>query len=209
MTKVKICGITNLADAQLAVDLGADMLGFNFFRGSKRFVAETEARTIGDQIKGDVIKVGIIVNEDLDAIADMIKFTGMNLIQLHGEEDPAYVSALRGHRLGGLIKAFRVGQCFDPAVIGECAIDTVLLDSDSGTSERGGTGKTFDWAISNCTELRGRNLILAGGLNPENVAEAIRAVRPWAVDVASGVESEPGKKDPKKLEAFIKNAKNA
>jgi phosphoribosylanthranilate isomerase len=210
MTKVKICGITNLEDARLAVSLGADMLGFNFFPGSKRFVGH-RAKQITPRLPKAVTTVGIFVDQDIDEIIRAVETAQLDLIQLHGDETPVFVAEV-GTRLPTsveIIKAFRVGPDFDVRLTQKYPVNHILLDSLSETGDRGGTGETFDWTIVNSLPVSASVLFLAGGLNPLNVAGAIQTVCPFAVDVASGVESAPGKKDPDKMAAFIRNAKNA
>lgn len=209
MVMVKICGITNLEDAMHAWDCGADEIGFNFYRGSKRFVPPETAREILDEM-GKTECVGVFVNEPVESIIEIAEFVGLFRIQLHGDEDKDYLKKITDNTHAKLIKAFRVGSDFkiDDAV--DWMVHFRLFDSRSLESY-GGTGEAFDWEKFG-PRIFSRfpsNSYLAGGLTPENVAEAIRLVRPFAVDVASGVESSPGKKDPRKVEAFIENAKNA
>jgi phosphoribosylanthranilate isomerase len=211
MTKVKICGITNLEDARHAVECGVDMLGFNFYRGSKRFVEPAVAAEIVSGLDGaDVAKVGVFVNAEITEIAEVAKEVRLDGVQLHGDEDFGFVSQTRKQLGTKTIKCLRVnsGSAIpDPT---DYACDAVLLDSYSPRGY-GGTGEKFSWDVAK--EIRifvpNMELYLAGGLTAENVAEAIRTVRPYAVDVASGVEFSPGKKDPAKVAAFIKAAKEA
>ena len=210
MTKVKICGITNLEDALLAAELGADELGFNFYKGSKRYLLPQDAREIIDQSPKRSGNVGVFVNEPIDSLLDIADFAGIDGIQLHGDEDMAYIEKLQKRTKRFIIKAFRVAPDFLVGDVLDWPLTFPLFDTHS--SDRfGGTGETFDW------EEFGVDIYLwfpvsaylAGGLNPENVADAVRVVRPYAVDVASGVEAQPGKKDPNKMKAFIENAKKA
>ncbi len=206
MTKIKICGITNIVDALRCAELGADLIGFNFFSGSKRHIdAESVKRIVGG-LSGPVLKAGVFVDQPAEEVAEVQAFTGLDVIQLHGNESPEYVSALRNETPAKIIKAFRVHSDFDPKYVEEYYVDGILLDSFA-SAEFGGTGTTFDWRIAADLAARNGDVYLAGGLNPENVSEAIRTVRPYAVDVASGVESAAGKKDPAKLEEFIRRAK--
>lgn len=208
MVKVKICGITSLEDAQLAAAFGAEMLGFNFYLKSKRYVLPEKVRGFVEHIDDSIIKVGVFVNPSVEEIAAVRTTADLDAIQLHGDETTDFIAKLREKMDVRIIKAVRVGTEIDLDAIRAFGADDLLLDAFS-PAEYGGTGRTFDWKIiGNSPDLRA-NLFLAGGLIPDNVAEAIRTVRPYAVDVASGVESSPGKKDPKKLEAFIRNAKNA
>lgn len=207
-TKVKICGITNLEDAKHAIEFGADVLGFNFYPQSPRFIIPKNAREIIELIASDVEIVGVFVNESVDRIAQIYEDVGIEAAQLHGDETPSYVDALRSRLKIKIMKAHRVSPDFKPEDISNYQTDAALLDAYSKTV-RGGTGECFDWEIARAATGFTQKLYLAGGLIAENVADAVRHVRPYAVDVASGVESSPGKKDPLKLEAFIRNAKNA
>jgi phosphoribosylanthranilate isomerase len=210
MTLVKICGITNLEDAQLAVDLGADMLGFNFYKGSKRYIEPEKAREIIDRLPISSGNVGVFVNESLDKLPEIADFTGVDGLQLHGDEDNLFLDRLRERTKRFTIKAFKVSPGFEVVSVLDWNINYPMFDTYSPDAV-GGTGKTFDWEniAADIYLWVPETAFLAGGLTPENVAEAIRIVRPYAVDVASGVESSPGKKDPKKVAAFIKAAKEA
>ena len=208
MTLVKICGITNLEDARLAIELGADMIGLNFYSGSKRYVPFEEAVEWIGKVKAPHTKVGVFVNSLICDMLLPLSELKLDAVQLHGDEAPDFISDLRIQTAAPIIKAIRVRSNGDVIDVYNGVADALLLDTFSAT-EHGGTGKTFDWEIAARIAETGRSVYLAGGLTPENVAEAVRAVRPYAVDVASGVEASPGKKDPKKLEAFIRNAKNA
>ena len=206
MTKVKICGITNLKDARHAVECGADMLGFNFYRGSKRYVEPAVAAEIVAGLNGPHVEmVGVFVNAETAEIAEIAEQVGLNGVQLHGDEDAESVSAVKRSLPSLLIvKALRVGGSSALRAAAVYTVDHVLLDGDAGELF-GGAGQAFDWELARGVE----GLFLAGGLTPHNVADAIRTLRPHAVDVASGVESSPGKKDPAKVAAFIKAAKEA
>lgn len=206
MVKVKICGITNFEDAQAAADLGADMLGFNFFEGSKRYVERSTAATIIRGLDDRVDPVGVFVNAEIDTIQTTVEKTGLAAIQLHGDEEPEFVATVAKTCGVPVIKALRVTPDFSVEVIRDFAADSILLDVYS-TAAFGGTGEWFDWNIAVAAKQFSDRLFLAGGLTPDNVAEAVELVRPYAVDVASGVESAPGKKDPIKMEAFIRNAR--
>jgi phosphoribosylanthranilate isomerase len=209
MTFVKICGITNLADAQYAVDSGADQLGFNFYERSPRYISPHDARNIVDELPISSGNVGVFVNKDIERVLEIASFVGLDGIQLHGDEDEPYVKDLLKRTDKFIVKAFRVSSrvVLDNAI--ESRTPYILLDGYS-PNEQGGTGTNFDWDVAgDITFLRPESVYLAGGLTPENVAEAIRTVGPYAVDVASGVESSKGKKDPDKVAAFIKAAKEA
>lgn len=206
MTHVKVCGITNFNDARAAVACGADSLGFNFYERSSRYVAPFVAREIIEGLSIDRARcVGVFVNHGApDRVKRAAADAGVGAVQLHGDEAPDYLRSLNDFYR---IKALRVGDDFDltRALLDYHAAgaDAVLLDAFSPLA-RGGTGHTFDWALAakakRPTHLR---LYLAGGLTADNVARAIRAVRPDAVDVCSGVESAPGIKDHRQLEKFL------
>ena len=210
MTKVKICGITNLEDAQLALKYGADSLGFNFFRGSPRYISPSEARAIVDALPTSSSNVGVFVDEPVEEVLNIAETVGLDGLQLHGDENMNYIAALRGGTRCFVVKAFRVSSSDSVISALEWDIDHPLFDSHS-TQARGGTGIPFDWERfgAEISHSFPGTAYLAGGLNAENVAEAIRMVGPYAVDAASGVESSPGKKDPKKMAAFIERAKIA
>jgi phosphoribosylanthranilate isomerase len=200
MVKVKVCGITNLEDALAAVEAGADALGFNFYLRSSRYIAPVEARQIIDNLPRTVFCVGVFVNEESPmTVARMAAISGVGAVQLHGDESPEYCAALEEQRV---IKALRVGKDFAPEEVARYRVESILLDAFSA-SARGGTGETFDWMLATKTRDVVAQLYLAGGLTPENVARAIAAVRPYAVDVCSGVELAPGRKDMSRVRAFI------
>ncbi len=208
MTLVKICGITNPEDAALAADLGADLIGFNFYPGSKRYISAERVATFVDSLTAGVTKIGVFVNASVDDIIFAKKLALLDAVQLHGNESSQFVAQLRDRVETKVIKAIRIRSVSEISSLGDFGADAILLDTYS-VNEFGGTGETFDWQIARDGREKIDKLFLAGGLDPDNVAEAIRIVEPYAVDVASGVESSPGKKDRKKMEAFIKNAKNA
>lgn len=203
--KVKICGITSLEDALAAAEAGADALGFNFAEEAKakgRYIDPGEARNIVEQLPNTVLSVAVTVNEAPARLHEYLEF--VDWVQLHGEETPETCREF-GQRA---IKAFRVGPDFNPERMLEYPVGAYLLDAFV-PDQRGGTGKTCDWdAARRAREVAGP-LILAGGLTPENVAEAVRAVGPCAVDTAGGVEREPGKKDHERVRSFIHNAKTS
>ena len=208
MTKVKICGITNLDDGQLAVRLGADALGFNFYRKSPRYVPAALAKEITLKLGDTIHRVGVFVDDSVDEMMTVVDSVGLDIVQLHGDESAAFVSELRKRFRGGIVKAFSVSPDFHQPDLFEYEVDGVLLDGYS-TDLRGGTGETFDWSIARAVGKLIPALWLAGGLTPENVGRAIAEVRPFAVDACSSIESEPGVKDAAKLERFIKAAKEA
>lgn len=205
--KVKICGITNLDDALAAAEFGADILGFNFYSKSARYVIPSAAANIATQVPPAVLKVGVFVNAATEEIAGIASAVGLDVIQLHGDEDDNFIRVVGHITERPVIKAFRIYPGTSTASVVDSDADAVLLDTPTA-GEFGGTGRTFDWNLVGA-DLKHKQVFLAGGLNSENVAEAIGIVRPYAVDVASGVESSPGKKDRIKLKAFIENAKNA
>ena len=209
--RVKICGITNLEDAIHAVEAGADELGFNFYKDSPRYIAPPEARKIVDSLPKAVKIIGVFVNESLDELLQITKHVGLDGIQLHGDEDQIYIRDLKKKTDRFVIKAFRVSPRFEVSDAMDWPINHPLFDAYS-LNERGGTGRTIDWenAATDIYLLFPYQAYLAGGLTPENVGEAIRSVDLlYAVDVASGVASSPGKKDTAKVAAFIKAAKEA
>lgn len=201
--KVKVCGITSWRDARFACEAGADLVGFNFYRRSPRYVDPARARVIVRRLPEKVASVGIFVNEPEDKLIRTARLVGTQYVQLHGDETPAAVSRLR-RALGAvkIIKAVRVrnASCIKKAGRFRCA-DAILLDGFDGR-RFGGAGKKFDWSLAARANGRTR-IFLAGGLTPENITEAIRTVRPYAIDVCSGVESSPGKKDPAKVRAML------
>ena len=198
-TRVKICGITRREDAQLAVKLGAVALGFNFYLPSPRYVLPASARDILRKLPPLVTAVGVFADETNDAqVASAAQEAGVAVVQLHGPRFPPLDWALANFRL---IRAVAVDGGFRPETLQELRADAFLLDAFDAKL-LGGTGRPFDWRLARAANNFG-TIILAGGLTPENVGEAIREVRPFAVDVASGVESEPGRKDSAKLRAFF------
>ncbi|MCA1628929.1 MAG: phosphoribosylanthranilate isomerase [Acidobacteria bacterium] len=205
MALIKVCGITNLGDALASVGEGAHALGFNFYRRSPRYVEPARAREIVERLPKEVLCVGVFVNEECGAVARIVGESGVGAAQLHGDETPAYCEALSGLRL---IKALRVGEGFEPERATEYAAEAILLDSFSAAA-RGGTGRTFDWSLARRTRQLVPKLYLAGGLTPENVAEAISSVEPHAVDVCSGVESSPGVKNHDRVREFFAAARRA
>ena len=201
-TLVKICGITRWEDAKLAAELGAAALGFNFYPPSPRYVAPQAARAIIRKMPPFVTAVGIFANEtDSAHVAAIAREAGVTAIQLHG---PAtHMAGLASDALDAytIIQALAVSKGFNPEVLQHLKANAFMLDAFDPVL-KGGTGKTFDWSLARAAKKYGA-LILAGGLTPQNVSQAICEVRPFAVDVASGVESAPGIKDPTKLRAFL------
>ena len=202
MTKVKICGITNLEDALLSAKFGADALGFNFYEKSPRNITPEKAREIIEQLPAKVLKVGVFVNENLEKIADIAEIAKLDALQLHGEETPEFAKELKAKTNLEIIKAFRVSPEFKLECVLQYEVDAVLLDAYS-RHEYGGTGETFDWEIAKSVEEMFGKMYLAGGLSAENVAEAIENVSPFAVDACSSIEKEKGIKNYEKLRDFI------
>jgi len=204
-TRVKICGITRLEDAQLAVELGAAALGFNFYAPSPRFIEPRSARNIVLKVPPFVTSVGVFADEtDPVNVLERAGMAGVGCVQLHGQSH-SMLDDVR--QVLPVIVALGVGEGFNPQSLSSMSAGAFLLDA-SHPELRGGTGKTFDWEVAKDARRYG-TIILAGGLTPENVGQAIRKVRPYAVDVASGVESSPGIKDPAKLKAFFEAVKEA
>lgn len=198
-TLLKICGITNWEDARLSVDAGADLLGFNFYAPSPRFIPLREAKRIIRKLPRRVQAIGVFVNDSTADIADMAQLAGLHGVQLHGEEPPEDVAELA--QRWRVIKAFPVRPGFRVPALGRYAqADAFLLDGYSRAA-RGGTGRTFDWKLARRAARYGR-IFLAGGLRAENIAEALAAAQPYAVDVCSGVEASPGEKDAARLLQF-------
>lgn len=202
MVKVKICGITNLEDAVMAVEAGADALGFVFFQGSSRNIAPEHAAAIIRHLPPFVQTVGLFVNAEPADVNEIVGRCRLDIVQLHGEESPDYCRAVTRR----IIKAFRVKDASSLDAMADYHVAGWLLDAWS-PSAHGGTGTTFNWDIA-AHAAATRSIILAGGLTPDNVAGAVAAVKPYAVDVSSGVESAPGKKDAGLVGRFIRAARS-
>jgi len=199
--KVKICGITNIDDALSATDFGADALGFIFVKSSPRYITPRAAQKIIQELPPFVVPVGVIDEMAHNGILEIIGQTGIGCVQLHGEEMPKQI---RQYPVP-VVQSFRVDSDFDPEILRRYRGPAYLLDTKvSGVL--GGTGQTFDWEIAVQAKKYGR-IILAGGLNPENILEAARRVQPYAVDINSGVEERPGKKDLTKLKLLFEQLK--
>ncbi|MBK5274033.1 MAG: phosphoribosylanthranilate isomerase [Desulfuromonadales bacterium] len=202
MVKVKICGITTLEDALTAIEAGADALGFVFYSRSPRHVSPEQAADIIRALPPFVQTVGLFVNEEISVVNATADRCGLDIIQLHGEETPEYCESV----LRRVIKAFRVKDITTLDALARYHVSGCLLDAWSPAA-RGGTGQIFNWEIAAEAVKRGHRIILAGGLTPENIAGAVATVNPYAVDVSSGVESAPGKKDATLIRAFIEAAR--
>jgi phosphoribosylanthranilate isomerase len=205
MVRVKICGITNLDDALLAAALGADALGFIFYPKSPRYVAPETARQIIAQLPPLVTSVGVFVNEEAAVVQNLAAQVGLDWIQVHGQESPEYCRSL-GRRV---LKGLRIKDAESLAELKpfQGAVQAFLLDTFK-KGQVGGTGETFDWELAREAKKYGQ-IVLAGGLTAENVAQAIKLAQPQAVDTASGTEAAPGRKDQVKLRAFFKAARLA
>jgi phosphoribosylanthranilate isomerase len=203
-TKVKICGITNLPDGVGAAEAGADALGFMFYEPSPRAISVPAAADIIRQLPPFVVKVGVFVDADEELVLRAIGECGLNLLQFHGEESPEYCL-----QFGVMsMKAFRVRDAASLNDLHNYPTDAWLLDAYV-PGKPGGTGEQFNWELAIEAQRHGRPIFLAGGLTPENVGQAVRQVRPYAVDVSSGVEAAPGRKNLEKVKAFIHAAKAA
>jgi len=201
--RVKICGVTNIEDALAAVEAGADALGFMFYESSPRNVPAKVAADIIRQLPPFVAKVGVFVNATEETVRRAIGECGIDTLQFHGDETPEFCRKFSPLKI---YKAFRVENLESLRALPAYPTDAWLLDSFVA-GKLGGTGAKFNWDLAVESKKLGRPIILAGGLTPENVADAVRKVRPFAVDVSSGVESSPGKKDHAKVRRFIEAAK--
>lgn len=208
MTKVKICGITNLEDAAMSVRFGADEIGFNFFEKSARYIDPLKVREIFKSLVDPIVSVGVFVNESVDYVTTVSRKAGIDLIQLHGDETPEFARVIRKLTALPVIKAFRVSDRLQLDSMSRYQVEAFLLDSYSH-EEYGGTGEKFDWNIAKQTLKHFPKIYLAGGLNPDNIGEAVKMVRPYAVDACSGLESSKGIKDLEKVEEFIRSVREA
>lgn len=203
MFRIKICGMTNLTDALHAVACGADALGFVFFNGSPRCVNASQVKEIVAQLPEEVTKVGLFVNEQPESINKLAAESGITLVQLHGDETPEVCRQIELP----VMKALRVRNAESLAGWEQYPADAILLDAWH-PDKFGGTGEACDWQLAKEMAAQA-TIILAGGLNPTNVAEAVTMVKPHGVDVSSGVEKSPGVKDPGKVAAFISSARES
>ena len=201
MVKVKICGITNLEDAQAAAEAGADALGFVFYPESPRFIDPGMARAIIARLPVFITTVGVFVDESEDLIRRIIREGGIQVLQFHGTESPVLCSRFREKA----IKAIRIRDEENIREMQMYDVDTFLLDT-MVEGIKGGTGKTFNWKYAEMAKEHGR-IILSGGLNPYNIGDAVRQLKPYGVDVSSGVEIKTGKKDHDKIREFVREAK--
>jgi len=203
--KVKICGITNLRDARAAVAAGADFLGFVFYKKSPRYIPPPKARRLIARLPRTVRKIGVFVNEDKERVKAIVSACGLDMAQLHGTETPAYVKALKGYRV---IKAVRVRGRRSLEDLDRYRADLFLLDTFR-KGRFGGTGKRFAWKVLAYLKKKKAKTIVSGGLTPENVDELLRVFQPYGVDVSSGVEKAPGRKDRRLIKKFIYQVKVA
>ncbi len=198
MIRVKICGITNIGDAYWAAEFGADALGFIFYPKSPRYIAPEKVRGIIQKIPGSMGRVGVFVNQEIQAVKEIMSFCGLRLIQLHGDESPQYCARFPR---SALIKTVSVCTEEEVRKLENYPVRTILVDARKPGCY-GGTGKNSDWTLA--MKVKGKHpLILAGGLNKENIKRAIETVKPCAVDINSGVETSPGKKDPHKIREIM------
>ena len=201
MTLVKICGITNLDDALAAVAAGADALGFNFYKPSPRYITPQNAREIIEQLPDSVLTVGVFVNEESpDAVRNIANEATIRALQLHGDESPEYCHELAADYY--VIKTFAVSNSFDPQTVNDYKVEAIMLDTKHN-SLRGGTGRVFDWSVAQRLAPAIPKLFLAGGLSPENIENAVKTVRPFAVDACSALEDRPGKKNEERMRVFV------
>lgn len=204
MTKVKICGITNPDDAFMSAACGADFLGFVFYKGSQRFITPQIAKKIIETLPPSVLKVGVFVNEEASCVREIAKVCSLDFLQFHGDESQAYINAFKAFRI---IKAFRVK---DSSFLTELeSFDPELFLFDTFKKEAfGGTGQTFDWHLLESLKELKKHFIVSGGLTPENVTGLIERIQPFGVDVSSGVEKSPGKKNCELVKKFIEIVKD-
>ncbi len=202
---VKICGIMNRREAECAIDAGADALGFIFYPKSPRFLDLEKASRLLRNLPKGILKVGVFVDEPDEFLEHYLEQLPLDYVQLHGHESPKYCSEVSAK----VIKGLRIRNQNDIVNVGDYRVSFYLLDAFS-EEEFGGTGKTFDWKIAlEAKKVLSSPIILSGGLNPKNIAEAVKAVSPYGVDVSSGVETSPGVKDHMKVREFLNNAREA
>lgn len=205
MTRIKICGITNKADAINASRLGIDMMGFVFYEKSKRFTSALAAKDIINDLPPGIARVGVFVDEEAGKVREIAEDAGFDVLQFHGNETPQFCAAFRGDFK--VIKAFRLNGAQDLKKINDYDVDYYLLDTFKADII-GGTGEVFDWKLLKDFELL-KPVILSGGLNAANVGRAISELVPYGVDVSSGVESAPGKKDAELMKKFVEEVRKA
>jgi phosphoribosylanthranilate isomerase len=205
VVKVKICGITNLADAQSAVTAGCDALGFVFYKKSPRYVAPETARVIIREVPRGIMTIGVFVNAPEKTIKTVARQCRLDILQFHGDESAAFCEKFKNYKI---IKAFRITHKLALKKIMHYRVFAYLFDTFV-PARRGGTGKRFDWKLLTSLSTIDKTIFLSGGLNPENVQRAIHTAHPAWVDVSSGVESSPGKKNAAQIKRFVARAKKA
>ena len=201
---IKVCGITSVADAVFAAQHSATALGFVFYQGSPRYIRVDQAAMISAVVPKDVLRVGLFVNEARAQVENTARAARLDVVQLHGDETPEYCNALEDFRVW---KAFRVREYFQPPALEGYACEAYLLDAASPDGTFGGTGRTFPWTVARDAKRHGK-IIVAGGLDGDNVADAIRQVNPWGVDASSKLERKPGVKDNEKVRSYLEAAKS-
>jgi phosphoribosylanthranilate isomerase len=201
---VKVCGITSVADARFAADQGATALGFIFFPGSPRYVRPAQAALIAACVPPTVLRVGLFLNESAETIRAVAAAVRLNVVQLHGDETPEACAELQDLRIW---KGIRVNESSDLSRLSAYRCEAFLLDTDAKDGSFGGTGRTFPWGKAVEAKAFGR-VIVAGGLDGDNVADLVRRVDPWGVDACSKLENQPGVKDPEKVRRYLDSAKS-
>ena len=202
--QIKICGVTSVEDAELCAEAGVDMIGLNFCRQSPRYLSTDRAREITESVAAAIKTVGVFADAGADEIRKVVSETGIKVVQLHGSESPDFSAELSDEF--EIIRALRAGPDFRPASVAKYPGCTILLDGYD-SSRLGGTGEVFDWNVAREVRTLATRLILAGGLSPENVADAIATVKPDGVDACSRLEREPGIKDPARVREFVRAVK--
>jgi phosphoribosylanthranilate isomerase len=205
MIRIKICGITNLKDARAAAAAGADWLGFIFFKKSPRFILPVSAQRLISRLPQKIKKVGVFVDEPAARVRAIARACGLDILQFHGHETPAYLKRFKGYRV---MKAVRVKNAASLKKARMCPADYLLFDAFDPRS-LGGTGKVFDWGLLSEIKKIKKPVFISGGLSVDNVAVLLERLRPFGVDVSSGVEARPGKKDARKIRRFIKTVRPA
>ncbi len=208
--RVKFCGITSVEDRDSAIVAGADAIGIVFFKDSPRFVTLEKAERIVKDIPPFISAVGVFVNEDLGFIEECVERCNLNAVQVHGDEDVKYCLKFKSLNLNGvkLIKGIRVKDRESLAVIENCPADAIILDAYK-KEVYGGTGEIFDRSLAVSEKEYGRNIIISGGLNPNNIYKIIKEIKPYGVDASSGIESSPGNKNAELMERFIEEVRQA
>ena len=197
--RIKVCGITRFEDAKVAASIGVDAIGFIFYKRSPRYISPEEAAIIIKQLPPFVSRVGVFVDEDPEKVVGIARATGIDTIQLHGTESPRYCGKIPLP----VIKAFSIEPETDLSLLEQYHVSGFLLDTWA-SGQRGGTGRTFDWTIARNACVKYDRVILAGGLNPANLVEALESVHPYGIDINSGVEIKPGIKNPRKIHDAVR-----